>query len=139
VTSNHEQPHRALHTSPPSTALDPARTEAFRTWLTEHMKHDRRSLHAIEVAADIRGNALGKFLRGERGSRHSLTPLMIGRLAPVLYLSEVEMLVRAGHLSQEPWRDPIETVILAQHNLDNEAKRILIALVSRLATEPAAA
>lgn len=113
---------------------DPTRTAAFREWLLDRIAHDPRSLHAIEVEAGIRGNTLGKFLRGERGGTHVLTPLMIRRLAPVLHLSEIELLVQAGHLTNEPWRDPIEAVILAQTNLDDEAKLLLIALVGRLAS-----
>ena len=73
-----------------------AKTGEFRAWLRDVVEGTGKSLHAIEVEAGIRGNGLGKFLRGERGQRHSLTPLQIGRLAPVISVGEEEMLVR-GH------------------------------------------
>lgn len=109
-----------------------AKTEEFRAWLGQRIEMDRRSLHAIEEQAGIRGNALGKFLRGERGARHGLTPLMLRRLAPVLLISEVELLVRAGHLTYAPWRVPIMEAIAADRNLDQDAKAILLVLHDRL-------
>jgi hypothetical protein len=109
-----------------------AKTEAFRVWLTKRVAMDRRSLHAIEEQAGIRGNGLGKFLRGERGGRHGLTPLMLRRLAPVLLIGEVELLARAGHLTYEPWQVPILEAIAADRNLDQDAKMILLVLHDRL-------
>jgi hypothetical protein len=108
------------------------RTEEFRSWLRNVVESSGKSLHAIEVNAGIRGNALGKFLRGERGQRHSLTPLMIGRLAPVISVGEEEMLVRAGHLSYDPGDPPIEAAILADRSLDTQAKALLLGLLGRL-------
>ena len=109
-----------------------AKTEEFRVWLGQRIEMDRRSLHAIEEQAGIRGNALGKFLRGERGGRHGLTPLMLRRLAPALLIAEVELLVRAGHLTYEPWRAPVVEAIAADPNLDQDAKMILLVLHDRL-------
>ena len=109
-----------------------AKTDEFRVWLGQRIEMDHRSLHAIEVQAGIRGNALGKFLRGERGGRHGLTPLMLRRLAPVLLIAEVELLVRAGHLTYEPWRAPVVEAIAADPNLDQDAKMILLVLHDRL-------
>jgi hypothetical protein len=108
------------------------RTEEFRSWLRNVVESSGKSLHAIEVNAGIRGNALGKFLRGERGQRHSLTPLMIGRLAPVISVGEEEMLVRAGHLTFDPGDPPIEAAILADRALDTQAKALLLGLLGRL-------
>ena len=95
-------------------------------------------MHAIEVEAGINGNALGKFVRGERGSRHSLTPLMIQRLAPVLRVGELELLFRAGHITYEPWQEPLEAAILADPKLDDEGKLILLAIYGRLLPTTAA-
>ena len=92
-----------------------AKTDEFRTWLRDVVESTGKSLHAIEVEAGIRGNGLGKFLRGERGQRHSLTPLQIGRLAPVI--------------SGNP---PIEAAILADRGLDTQAKALLLGLLGRL-------
>jgi hypothetical protein len=96
-------------------------TAEFRTWLRGVVEDTGRSLHAIEVEAGIRGNGLGKFLRGERGARHSLTPLLIGRLAPVISVGEEELLVRAGHLSYDPGDPPVEAAILADRTLETKA------------------
>ena len=109
-----------------------AKTEEFRTWLRDVVEGVGRSVHAIEVEAGIRGNGLGKFLRGERGQRHSLTPLQIGRLAPVISVGEEEMLVRAGHLSYDPGDPPIEAALLADRSLDTQAKALLLGLLGRL-------
>jgi hypothetical protein len=109
-----------------------AKTDQFRTWLRDVVEGTGKSLHAIEVEAGIRGNGLGKFLRGERGQRHSLTPLLIGRLAPVISVGEEEMLVRAGHLSYDPGDPPIEAAILADRALDSQAKALLLGLLGRL-------
>jgi hypothetical protein len=109
-----------------------ATTDQFRTWLRHVVESTGKSLHAIEVEAGIRGNGLGKFLRGERGQRHSLTPLQIGRLAPVISVGEEEMLVRAGHLSYDPGDPPIEAAILADRALDTQAKALLLGLLGRL-------
>lgn len=120
----------------PSTTDVAARTERFRAWLKDRIAHDSRSLHAVEVESGIPGNALGKFLRGERGSRHSLTPMNIQRLAPVLRIGEVELLFRAGHLTYEPEREPTEVAILASGTLDDQAKLLMLALYTRLAGPP---
>jgi hypothetical protein len=109
-----------------------AKTDQFRTWLRGVVEGTGKSLHAIEVEAGIRGNGLGKFLRGERGQRHSLTPLLIGRLAPVISIGEEELLVRAGHLSYDPGDPPIEAAILADRALDSQAKALLLGLLGRL-------
>jgi hypothetical protein len=110
---------------------------SFRTWLRGRIEHDPRSLHAIEVAAGIPGNALGKFLRGERGRVHSLTPLTIQRLAPILRVAELDLLYRAGHLTHKPERQPLETSIIASETLDDESKLLMLALYARLRTLPA--
>ena len=109
-----------------------ATTNAFRTWLRDIVESTGKSLHAIETEAGIRGNGLGKFLRGERGKRHSLTPLLIGRLAPVIAVGEEELTVRAGHLSYDPGDPPIEAAILADRTLDTQAKALLLGLLGRL-------
>jgi hypothetical protein len=109
-----------------------AKTDAFRTWLRGVVEGTGKSLHAVEVEAGIRGNGLGKFLRSERGARHSLTPLLIRRLAPVISVSEEELFTRAGHLSYEPGHPPVEAAILADRALDPEAKGLLIDLLGRL-------
>lgn len=113
-------------------------TRSFRTWLRGRIDHGPRSLHAIEVAAGIPGNALGKFLRGERGRVHSLTPMNIQRLAPILRVGELDLLYRAGHLTYEPRRQPLETSIIASATLDDESKLLMLALYARLRTLPAA-
>jgi len=108
------------------------KTGEFRSWLRDVVEGTGKSLHAVEVEAGIRGNGLGKFLRGERGQRHSLTPLLIGRIAPVISVGEEEMLVRAGHLSYDPGDPPIEAAILADRALDSQAKALLLGLLGRL-------
>jgi hypothetical protein len=124
------------HPPLPSTSADAraATTERFRSWLKDRVARDPRSLHAIEVEASISGNGLGKFLRGERGARHSLTPLNIQRLAPVMHLGEGELLFRAGHISYEPWSVPLEAAIVAEHSLDQEAKLLLLGIFRRVAS-----
>ncbi|MBA3875628.1 MAG: hypothetical protein C0498_01605 [Anaerolinea sp.] len=107
------------------TAEDP-RTAEFREWLRVRLERVPKSINAIEKEAGIPGNALGKFLRGERGRRHSLTPLHIQRLAPVIGISEETMLARAGHLSHLPDEVTIEQAILGDRGLDYEDKRFLI-------------
>ena len=109
-----------------------AKTDAFRTWLRGVVEGTGKSLHAVEVEAGIRGNGLGKFLRGERGGRHGLTPLLIRRLAPVISVGEEELFGRAGHLSYEPGHPPVEAAILADQALDPEAKALLVELLGRL-------
>ena len=109
-----------------------AQTEEFREWLREQIERTRMSLHGIEVSAGIGGNALGKFMRGERGQRHSLTPLMIRRLAPILGLSEETMLSRAGHMSHAPGTVSVETAILADTGISFEDKRFLIDLYRKV-------
>lgn len=107
-------------------------TEQLRHWLQKVVATDRRSLHAIEIAADIRGNALGKFLRGERGVRHGLTPLQVRRLAPVLNVSEWELLVRAGHATYDAAKKPLEAAILDEASLDLNARLLLLEMLERL-------
>jgi hypothetical protein len=109
-----------------------AKTDEFRSWLRGVVEGTGKSLHAVEMEADIRGNGLGKFLRGERGQRHGLTPLLIRRIAPVISVGEEELLARAGHLSYEPGNPPVEAAILADRALDTEAKTLLIGLLNRL-------
>lgn len=109
-----------------------AKTDEFRTWLRGVVEQTGKSLHAVEVDAGIRGNGLGKFLRGERGARHSLTPLLIRRIAPVISVGEEELLARAGHLSYQPGNPPVEAAILADHALDTQAKALLLGLLGRL-------
>ena len=108
------------------------KTDEFRSWLRGVVEGTGKSLHAVEVESGIRGNGLGKFLRGERGGRHGLTPLLCRRLAPVISVSEEELFTRAGHLSYEPGHPPVEAAILADRALDHEAKGLLIELVGRL-------
>ena len=109
-----------------------AKTAEFRSWLRGVVEGTGKSLHAVEVEAGIRGNGLGKFLRGERGGRHGLTPLLCRRIAPVISVSEEELFTRAGHLSYEPGHPPVEAAILADRALDPEAKGLLIDLLGRL-------
>ena len=109
-----------------------AQTEVFRGWLRTQLDRTPMSLHGVEVSAGIRGNALGKFMRGERGQRHSLTPLMIRRLAPILGLSEETMLSRAGHMSHAPGDVSVETSILADTKISFEDKRFLIDLYRKV-------
>jgi hypothetical protein len=109
-----------------------AKTDEFRSWLRGVVERMGRSLHSIEMDAGIPGNGLGKFLRGERGGRHGLTPLLIQRIAPVISVGEEELLARAGHLSYEPGNPPVEAAILADRALDPEAKTLLIGLLGRL-------
>ena len=108
------------------------KTDAFRSWLRGVVEGTGKSLHAVEVEAGIRGNGLGKFLRGERGGRHGLTPLLCRRLAPVISVGEEELFSRAGHLSYEPGHPPVEAAILADRTLDPETKGLLIELLGRL-------
>ena len=108
------------------------KTAEFRGWLRGVVEGTGKSLHAGEMEAGIRGNGLGKFLRGERGGRHGLTPLLCRRLAPVISVSEEDLFTRAGHLSYEPGHPPVEAAILADRALDPEAKGLLIDLLGRL-------
>ena len=108
------------------------KTGEFRSWLRDVVEGTGKSLHAVEVEAGIRGNGLGKFLRGERGGTHGLTPLLIRRLAPVISVSEEDLFTRAGHLSYEPGHPPVEAAILSDRALDPEAKGLLIDLLGRL-------
>jgi hypothetical protein len=105
--------------------------EYLRRWLIKVVASDPRSIHAIEVAADVRGNALGKFLRGERG-RRGLSPLQLRRLAPVLHVSESELLVRGGHATYNPAQKPLEAAILDESTLDLDARLLLLDIVARL-------
>jgi hypothetical protein len=116
-----------------------AGTSELRRWLKHRIESDPRSLHAIEVESGIRGNALGKFLRGERGARHGLTPLMVRRLAPVLKVSEHELLARAGRASYQPSDGPLEAAILDAATLEMESKLLLMSLYQCLRTDPARA
>ena len=118
----------------PAIERDPD-ASAFRSWLKNQIEHLPMSLNAIEVGAGIRGNALGKFLRGERGRRHGLTPLTIRRLAPVLGVSEEALLARAGHLSHAPDAISVERAILADELLDPADKRFLLDFYRRLSAQ----
>ena len=109
-----------------------AKTDEFRAWLRGVVEGTGKSLHALEMEAGIPGNGLGKFLRGERGGRHGLTPLLIRRLAPVISVGEEELFSRAGHISYPPGHPPVEAAILADRALDPEAKALLIELLGRL-------
>lgn len=124
-----------------SAGVDPAierdpDASAFRSWLQARIEHLPMSLNAIEVGAGIRGNALGKFLRGERGRRHGLTPLTIRRLAPVLGVSEEALLARAGHLSHAPDAISVERAIQADDHLEPADKRFLLDFYRRLSGRP---
>ena len=110
----------------------------FRDWLRRRIERLPMSLNALEVEAGIRGNALGKFLRGERGRRHGLTPLTIRRLAPVLGVSEAALLARAGHLSHDPGTISVELAIQADERLGPADKRFLLDFYRRLAGPPPA-
>jgi transcriptional regulator with XRE-family HTH domain len=128
-------------TTASSAGVDPAierdpDASVFRSWLKNRMEHLPMSLNAIEVGAGIRGNALGKFLRGERGRRHGLTPLTIRRLAPVLGVSEEALLARAGHLSHAPDAISVERAILADELLQPADKRFLLDFYRRLSERP---
>jgi hypothetical protein len=127
------QPRKPTRPSAAAKSQRNAQTEDFRVWLRGRLAQDPRSLHAVEIEADIRGNALGKFLRGERGAVHGLTPLMLRRLAPVLMIGEVELLARAGHLSDKPWSMPVLEAIAADPILDDEEKIALIITYDRFA------
>jgi transcriptional regulator with XRE-family HTH domain len=100
--------------------------------LGERIAQDGRSLNAIEKAAGISGNGLGKVLRGERGSIASLTPLYIKRLAPVLGISEATLLERAGHMTHATPAPSAEDVIGADADLVPEDKNLLIAMYRRM-------
>jgi len=137
VDKHHGQAQSANGEAPESRAEETpekrtATTDLFRTWLTARIQHDPRSVHAVEVEADIRGNALGKFLRGERGGRHGLTPLMLRRLAPVLRIGEVELLRRAGHLTVDPEHLPLPLAISGDPILTDDEKVVLMYLYRRL-------
>ena len=105
---------------------------AFRSWLAASIKEIGKTINGVEGEAGIRGNALGKFLRGERGSVASLSPLHIRRLAPVLGISEEQLLTRAGHLSHMPDRVTVDQAILSDPNLTYEDKRFLIDFYRRM-------
>lgn len=129
-------PASPRHTSTPvaARAEDP-RTGEFRGWLRDQLGHVPKSINAIEHEAGIRGNALGKFLRGERGQRHGLTPLHIRRLAPVIGASEELLLFKAGHLSHLPDELTTEQAILNDRTLDYEDKRFFIEAYRRMKKE----
>lgn len=114
---------------------DPEQVEEFRMWLADRLSHIPKSLNAIEAEAGIRGNALGKFLRGERGRRYSLSPLNIRRLAPVIGVSEEVMLARAGHMSHLPGVVGTESAILTDSDLDYESRQFLVTLYRKLRGE----
>ena len=118
------------HPRPPAT--DELPSIDFRTWLKDRIAATGHSLNRVERDAGIRGNALGKFLRGERGSRHGLTPRHIRRLAPALAISEAEMLAHAGHLSSVPQRISVEEAIRADRLLRMADKQLLIGVYRRL-------
>jgi hypothetical protein len=116
----------------PDHGLQDVALDEFRGWLRRRVESDPRTLNAIENQAGIRGNALGKFIRGERGKGMSLTPLQIGRLAPVIGIDEETLLARAGHLSHGPDELSVEQAILADPSLGYEDKAFLIAFYKRL-------
>jgi hypothetical protein len=107
-------------------SVDEDKTRDFKAWLRGRLATVPLSLHAIEVNAGIPGNGLGKFRRSERGTRHSLTPLNIRRLAPVILVSEERMLAMAGHLSHEPESVSVPQAILADESLDYAGKLFLM-------------
>jgi hypothetical protein len=131
-----DRPHAGLseQAEAPSSsdANRPQRTTAFREWLNEVLRHDRRSLNTIEQQAGIRGNALGKFLRGERGGVQGLTPLMVRRIAPVLLLNESELLFRAGHSSTEPSTVSVVDAVARDVSLDPDEKAVFLFLYGRM-------
>lgn len=106
--------------------------QQFREWLQARVDQHPQSLNGIETKAGIKGNALGKFLRGERGQRHGLTPLHVRRLAPVLGLSEPELMWRAGHQSHEPGSMSVEGALLADQHLSYSDKAFIIELYHRM-------
>lgn len=106
--------------------LTDPQVEEFRAWLKDRIATMPMSLNALEKQAGIGGNALGKFLRGERGQRHGLTPLHIRRLAPILHVSEEDLLARAGHLSHMPDAISVERAVNADPRLSREDKEFFI-------------
>lgn len=106
--------------------------EAFRQWLTQRVDSMPQSRNAIEAESGIPGNALGKFLRGERG-KFGLSPLNIRRLAPVIGVSEEELLARSGGLSQLPGMVPgVEAAVRADGVLGPDDKKFLLKLYATL-------
>lgn len=112
----------------------PETTDAFRVWLKAQLERVPKSINAIEAEAGVRGNALGKFLRGERG-KAGLTPLQVKRLAPIIGISEERMLSEAGHLSHPVGSVSIEGAVLADQSLDYEDKRFLLSLYRKMASK----
>lgn len=132
---------RALQLGNPTLpgADDPAVSKqiaAFRDWLRDVIASHPSSVNSIEVEAGIRGNALGKFLRGQRGGRHSLTPLMIRRIAPVLGRTEEDLLHRAGHLSEASAMPSVERAVIADRGLAAKDKALLLEMYRRIARAP---
>lgn len=115
------------------------RVSAFRAWLRDRLAEQPLSINSVERAAGIPGNALGKFLRAERGARHSLTPLNLRRLAPILGVSEPTLLARAGHMSKLPESSSIEAALEADSEMPMEDKRLFLSLYRRLKSGPAPA
>ena len=123
---------KALTRARPGAKFRTESIDEFRAWLRNRIEHDPRSLNAIEAEANMRGNALGKFIRGERGDGMSLTPLQIKRLAPVLGISEETLLVHAGHLTTMPDMLSVEQAVLADADLDYDQKRFMIDFYRRM-------
>jgi hypothetical protein len=93
------------------------------------------TLNAIEREAGIPGNALGKYLRGDRGGVQGLTPLNIRRLAPVIGVSEELLLVKAGHLSEMPDRPSVQSAIMADPALDFADKQFLLRFYEKMKSQ----
>lgn len=107
-------------------------TEALRAWLRERAAAIGMSINRIETEAGIPGNAIGKFLRGERGRVHGLTPLHLRRLAPILAVGESELLALAGHLSEAGPPASFEGAVRADPRLSTSDKELLITVYGRL-------
>jgi hypothetical protein len=83
------------------------------------------------MSAGITGNALGKFLRSERGARHGLTPLTLGRLSPVIGVPEIELMMRSGHRSSEATPVSVPDAILRDRDILPDDKVIMRLLYER--------
>lgn len=113
----------------PGRSTAPGDADRFRDWLRDQLFQTGRSLNAIETAADMPGNSLGKFLRGERSK---LTPLQLLRLSPVLQVTEEELLYRAGHLGRRVASPSVPEAIERDPRLDLEARRLLAYVYRRM-------
>lgn len=123
--------------APVATGMPPA--EDFRAWMQVQLERTGKSMNMIETEAGIPGNALGKWLRAERGHSGRLSTLHIQRLAPVIGVSEEMLLHRAGHATRRPDTIAYEAAVLADQRLSYEDKMFLIDFYRRMvATDPAA-